>query len=74
MGSFAPSYAFSHGIVSQIQYSTALEPWGADESRVSRVVFIGRNLDHDALRSGWAKCQQGAKQEQSKGFLSRLLG
>ena len=31
------------------------EVWGAD--RVSRLVFIGRNLDHKALREGFLACQ-----------------
>lgn len=64
------------GVHEQIQYTTALEPWGADEPRVSKCVFIGRDLDHDVLRAGWAKCQSGniQKEEKKKGFLSNLLG
>ena len=62
------------GVYEQIQYTTAVEPWGADEARVSKVVFIGRDLDHEQLRAGWAKCQSGAKKEEKKGFLSNLLG
>ena len=30
--------------------------WGADEERVSKLVFIGKNLKHDALRQGFAAC------------------
>ena len=30
--------------------------WGADEARVSRVVFIGRNLDPAAIREGFLAC------------------
>lgn len=30
--------------------------WREDEERVSRLVFIGRNLDTDALTSGFAAC------------------
>jgi len=44
------------GVHEQIQYTTALEKWGADEKRVSKCVFIGRGLDHDLLRSSWQKC------------------
>merc|ERR1719502_2036200 len=62
------------GVHEQIQYTTASEPWAPDEPKVSKVVFIGRDLDHDALRAGWARCQSGAKQEEKKGFLSGLLG
>ena len=32
-------------------------PWGADEPRVSRVVFIGRNLDEAAIREGFENCR-----------------
>ena len=31
--------------------------WGADEKRVSRVVFIGRNLDPEAIRQGFFDCK-----------------
>ena len=31
--------------------------WRADEPRVSRVVFIGRNLDPEAIRAGFADCR-----------------
>ncbi len=31
-------------------------PWREDEPRVSRLVFIGRNLDVDALKSGFEAC------------------
>src|SRR5215510_6057387 len=31
-------------------------PWGADEKRVSRIVFIGRNLDEDKIRKGFESC------------------
>lgn len=30
--------------------------WGEKEQRYSRFVFIGRNLDHDKLRAGFAAC------------------
>ncbi|MFM8821720.1 MAG: CobW family GTP-binding protein [Phenylobacterium sp.] len=31
-------------------------PWREDEPRVSRLVFIGRNLDAEALRAGFEAC------------------
>jgi G3E family GTPase len=31
-------------------------PWGADEARESRMVFIGRNLDEAKLRAGFEAC------------------
>jgi G3E family GTPase len=33
-----------------------LQPWKPDEPRYSRLVFIGRNLDKDALRAGFESC------------------
>ena len=32
------------------------EDWTEDEDRVSTLVFIGKNLDHDELRTGFAAC------------------
>ena len=32
------------------------EPWGDDEVRTSKFVFIGKNLDHDALKKGFLDC------------------
>ena len=32
------------------------EGWGKDAKRVSRVIFIGRNLDRDDLESGFKAC------------------
>ena len=58
------------GVHEQIQYTTAVEPWGKDEKRVSKCVFIGRNLDHDALRARWKKCiMPDPAGEQAKGLL-----
>jgi G3E family GTPase len=31
--------------------------WGKDEARVSRVVFIGRNLDEATIREGFEECR-----------------
>jgi G3E family GTPase len=31
-------------------------PWGADEKRLSRIVFIGRNLDEEKIRKGFETC------------------
>lgn len=43
------------GVHEQIQYTSAKEPWG-DEPRITKVVLIGRDLDHDHLRAEWQKC------------------
>jgi G3E family GTPase len=32
-------------------------PWRQGESRESRIVFIGRNLPEDKIRSGFATCR-----------------
>jgi G3E family GTPase len=39
-------------------------PWEADEPRISELVFIGRNLDAEELRSGFLSCRarSGVKQ------------
>uniref|UniRef100_A0A7S2CS79 CobW C-terminal domain-containing protein n=1 Tax=Haptolina brevifila TaxID=156173 RepID=A0A7S2CS79_9EUKA len=44
------------GVHEQIQYTTAQDPWGPDEAKVSKCVFIGRGLDHDELRAKWQQC------------------
>ena len=54
------------GVHEQIQYTTAKEPWGDDENVVCKVVLIGRNLDHDALREGWKLCQVNADADAKK--------
>lgn len=32
------------------------KPWGADEKRISKLVFIGRHLDETALKNGFKGC------------------
>merc|ERR1711937_706689 len=32
------------------------EEWAQDEKRESKLVFIGKNLDHAALKEGFAAC------------------
>ena len=34
----------------------AANPWKAGETRVNKMCFIGRNLDHAALEEGFLKC------------------
>lgn len=45
------------GVHEQIQYTTAKEPWGPGPN-TSKVVLIGRNLDHSELRKKWEACIQ----------------
>lgn len=33
-------------------------PWKKDEKRVSRLVFIGRNLPKDLIEDGFMKCRE----------------
>lgn len=33
-----------------------MEPWGADETKGCKLIFIGKDLDHDALRAGFDDC------------------
>jgi len=40
--------------------------WGDDEDRVSKIVFIGKNLDHDELRSGFTACLYSEERAQRK--------
>ena len=32
------------------------EPWESEEERCCKLTFIGKNIDHDALREGFNKC------------------
>jgi len=36
------------------------QPWRADDSRTSKLVFIGRNIDGEALRRGFLACARPA--------------
>lgn len=31
-------------------------PWGADEARVNKIVFIGKNLKREELQEGMKSC------------------
>merc|ERR1719235_740310 len=42
------------------------EVWGPDEERESKLVFIGKNLDKEALKSGFAKCAMTPELEEEK--------
>jgi len=42
------------------------EVWGPDEERESKLVFIGKNLDKEALKSGFAKCATSPELEEEK--------
>eukprot|EP00947_MAST-08B_sp_MAST-8B-sp1_P000736 g736.t1 len=42
------------------------ERWRDDEERVSKLVFIGKNLDHDGLRAGFKACLYSEERAQEK--------
>jgi len=46
------------------QYSS--ESWDEDEERMSKVVFIGKNLDHAGLRNGFSACIYSEERFQQK--------
>ena len=61
------------GVHENISYTTAVDPWQEGEPKVSKCVFIGRGLDHDALRAGWHKCISSDEPPSKPGLLSSLL-
>lgn len=46
-----------HGVHMQVD-GKATSPWRPDEKRESRIVFIGRKLDAEALKQGFEGCAQ----------------
>lgn len=44
-----------HGVHMLLQ-GDFVEPWGVDEERGCKLIFIGKDLDHDALREGFNEC------------------
>jgi G3E family GTPase len=42
------------------------EVWGPDEERESKLVFIGKNLDKEALKKGFEKCAMTPELEEEK--------
>eukprot|EP00965_Chrysotila_dentata_P224955 6194485-Pleurochrysis_carterae.AAC.2 len=49
---------FVYQAVHMIFSGSFVEPWGAQEKRESKLVFIGRNLDHDEIRREFLACVQ----------------
>uniref|UniRef100_A0A7S3AMA1 CobW C-terminal domain-containing protein n=1 Tax=Haptolina ericina TaxID=156174 RepID=A0A7S3AMA1_9EUKA len=47
---------FVYQAVHMIFKWTAGESWGDDEPRMSKLVFIGKDLDHAELRAGFSAC------------------
>jgi len=48
------------------------EVWGPDEERESKLVFIGKNLDKEALKVGFAACVATPYQQEKKRKLLRF--
>lgn len=44
------------GVHEQIAFGPSQAKWGPTEARVSKMVFIGRNLNRDQLEEGFRKC------------------
>ena len=47
----------------QIQFTSAKAKWTPDEPRISKIVFIGRDLDRDALEAGFRACYEAPADE-----------
>ena len=45
------------GVHEQIQFGPSVKPWGADEVRSSKVVFIGKKLDYEFFKTSLESCQ-----------------
>lgn len=44
------------GVHDQINFGPSEKPWGADEERVSKMVFIGKNLDYEHFKASLLAC------------------
>lgn len=44
------------GVHEQIDFTESIQPWKDDEPRISKVVFIGRELDRFAIEAKWKEC------------------
>ena len=42
---------------------TYSEPWGADETRCCKLMFIGKNLDEKELKAGFERCLSTKKRK-----------
>lgn len=54
-GQGAQKFVFQ-GVHEQIDFGPAATEWGADEPRVNKLVFIGRNLDRASLEKSLTAC------------------
>ena len=54
-GQGATKFVFQ-GVHESINFGPAQTEWEADEVRVNKMVFIGKDLDREALKEGFGKC------------------
>ena len=46
------------GVHEQINFGPANSPWSEGEERISKMVFIGKNIDYDFLKQNLEACCQ----------------
>jgi G3E family GTPase len=44
------------GVHDQINFGPSEKPWGSDEKRISKMVFIGKNLDYEYFKANLLEC------------------
>jgi len=44
------------GVHDQINFGPSEKPWGPEEERVSKMVFIGKNLDYEFFKTSLVQC------------------
>ena len=44
------------GVHEQINFGPSDKPWGADEARISKMIFIGKNLDYEYFKTSLLAC------------------
>ncbi len=48
------------GVHEQMTFGPSLTAWAPGEKHINKMVFIGRNLDRDALQRGFTACLAAA--------------
>ena len=49
---------YSKGVHEQVNFGPAEQPWGANDVRVSKMVFIGKNIDYEFLKKSLSECSE----------------
>jgi len=63
---------FVYHAVHMLFNGTFDEPWGANEARTCRLTFIGKNLDHEDLRTNFYACMATEENKQKRIKLLRF--